>query len=153
MTIKTDSNIRVKHFQATCPITRISIAAAYSNATSRSARNFLSKVIKQLPFPVLSIQVDGGAEFMKEFEQACSLLNIPLFVLPPRSPKCNANVERANGTFRYEFYQSNTFAHSIGEINNKLQEFQGFYNSFRPHQSLDYLSPLQYYQNKLSNIL
>jgi hypothetical protein len=73
-----------------------SVAAAYSNATSRSA-----KAIKQLPFPVLSIQIDGGAEFMKEFEQACSLLNIPLFVLPPRSPKCNANVERANSTFRY----------------------------------------------------
>lgn len=64
---------------------------------------------------------------MKEFERACLDLNIPLFVLPPHSPKYNANVERTNGTFRYEFYQINSFGHPVGEIHNQLQQFQQTY--------------------------
>jgi hypothetical protein len=35
-----------------------------------------------MPFPVKAIQVDGGAEFMAEFESACEKKGLRLFVLP-----------------------------------------------------------------------
>ena len=57
-----------------------------------------------MPDPVKAIQIDGGSEFMAEFEQACADKNLPLYVLPPRSPKLNGAVERCNGAWRYEFY-------------------------------------------------
>ena len=51
-----------------------------------------------MPFPIRAVQVDGGSEFAAEFEQACQQRGWHLFVLPPRSPKLNGAVERANRT-------------------------------------------------------
>ena len=34
---------------------------------------------QKAPFTIESIQVDGGSEFMKEFEEDCQEFNIPLF--------------------------------------------------------------------------
>ncbi len=36
-------------------------------------------------------------------------------------------------------------------FNEKLQEWEDFYNHNRPHQSLDYLTPYEYYQQWLLN--
>src|SRR5579863_1899180 len=69
----------LKHFKAVCPVTRMMVAYVFKSATSGRAAKFLDYVIKQMPFKVRSIQVDGGSEFMKHFEQACSEKNIELF--------------------------------------------------------------------------
>jgi putative transposase len=42
---------------------------------------------------------------MADFEEACRARGIALFVLPPRSPKLHAAVERANRTHTEEFYE------------------------------------------------
>ncbi|HKM47520.1 MAG TPA: hypothetical protein VJX69_08020 [Terriglobales bacterium] len=54
---------------------------------------------------VRALQVDGGSEFAAQFEQSCQERGLHLFVLPPRSPKLNGAVERANRTHTEEFYQ------------------------------------------------
>src|SRR5438552_4376473 len=41
-----------------------------------------------------SARDDGGSEFAAEFEEACQQKQLPLFVLPPKSPKLNGHVER-----------------------------------------------------------
>jgi hypothetical protein len=54
---------RFVQFNAIDPITRLKASYCYSSATSKNARHFLLKIlIKQLPFPVKSIQVDGGSK-------------------------------------------------------------------------------------------
>ena len=58
-----------------------------------------------MPFPVRALSVEDGSEFMAEFEQACAERGIALFTLPPRSPKLNGRVERANRTHTEEFYE------------------------------------------------
>ncbi len=55
-------------------------------------------------FPIRAIQIDGGSEFKALFEAACQALGIALYVLPPRSPKLNAHLERAQRTHQEEFY-------------------------------------------------
>ena len=77
---------------------------ANRSATAGSVRKFLEAIIERSPFPVRAIQVDGGSEFMAQFEQACAEKNIHLFTLPPRSPKLNGHVERAQRTHTEEFY-------------------------------------------------
>ena len=94
------NNVHMKHFHAWDPVTKTIVAEVYSNAKSATARQFLHKLIRELPFPIQSIQVDGGSEFMKDFEEACGELGIPLFVLPPRRPQWNGGVERGNRIFR-----------------------------------------------------
>ena len=80
MTVRLCALYQVKHFQATDPITKIAAKQAYVRATSNIAAQFLAFAQEQLPFPIKSIQIDGGSEFMGDFEQACEAANIPLYV-------------------------------------------------------------------------
>src|SRR5919109_3625656 len=93
----------VKHFTAYDPVARWTAAAAFERATATSAALFLDKLQADMPFPVRGIQVDGGSEFMAEFEQACQHRQIKLYLLPPKSPEINGAVERCNSAWRYEF--------------------------------------------------
>lgn len=146
MTVNLTSGYSVKHFQLVCPITRVAAKRPYSQATSKTAKDFLIYAQKDLPFDIISCQVDGGSEFMGEFEQACKALGIPLYVIPPRTPEDNGNVERANKTSKYEFYAFYQGALNLGAIRSKMRKFVQKYNTFRPHQALQYLTPMQYYR-------
>ena len=53
------------------------------------------ELVEKAPYKILSIQVDGGSEFMKEFEETCQELGIELFVLHPVSPKYNGGVSHS----------------------------------------------------------
>jgi putative transposase len=108
--------IRIKHFKAICPVTRIMVAYVFSCATSKIAAKFLDYLIKEMSFQISSIQVDGGSEFMKDFEKACLDKGIELFVLPPRKPKYNGTVERTNGITRDEFYWFYTDTYDTGTV-------------------------------------
>lgn len=141
------TSFQVIHFKATCPVTKITHTKIYYRATSRCAQDFLKCIQDLFPFPILSIQVDGGSEFRQHFEEECKLTNIPLFVLPPRSPELNGNVERRNGTYRYEFYATYKGIPSLTEIQTELKKYDQFYNTFRPHQALNQMTPMAYFQN------
>lgn len=140
----TKNGICMKHFQAWDPITKVIIADIVSDATSAAAAKFLYKVIEQMPFTIKSIQVDGGSEFMKYFEEACQKLGIALYVLPPSRPQYNGGVERGNRTFREEFYANPFLAHSVGEFKYLLSKAVYKYNSYRPHFSLKGKTPFEY---------
>ena len=135
----------VKEFKAVCPVTGFAVMRAYSRATARNAKRFLEVLRQETPFEIASIQVDGGSEFMREFEDACADLAIPLHVLPPRSPKYNGCVERANGTSRAEFYNRYEGELTIAAVNEDLAKFQQHYNHYRPHDGLDLDTPMEYY--------
>ena len=85
-----------------------------------------------MPDPIKAIQIDGGSEFMAEFEQACKDAKLPLYVLPPRSPKLNGAVERCNGAWRCEFYACNDLPLNMQKIAEKVDAFQHIYNHHRP---------------------
>lgn len=146
----TKNQCSAKHFQAWDPISKYIDANVYSNATSKLAKNFLGQLIKNAPFKITSVQVDGGSEFMKEFEQACKEHNIALYVLPPKRPQYNGGVERGNRIFREEFYaRKDILADSIGAIRADLKIAVNKYNSYRPHFNLHGLTPMQYINNFL----
>ena len=146
MTVALAPQSMVKEFKAICPVSKQLVARVYRQATAHNGRAFLRALIEDLPFPIKSIQVDGGSEFMAEFEAECERLNIPLYVLPPKRPQYNGCVERANGTSRGEFYPFYDGALTIAAINKALKKYQRLYNDYRPHQSLDLLTPNEYVQ-------
>lgn len=134
-----------KHFQAWDPTTRFIYANIYNSATSMTAKGFLMELLEAAPFQITSIQVDGGSEFMKDFESACAELHIQLFVLPPRRPQWNGGVERGNRIFREEFYsRKDLLADSITSLRAELQKALLKYNTYRPHKSLNGLTPMHY---------
>ena len=79
----------------------------------------LDKLIDEAPFAIRGIQVDGGAEFKSVFEAECQARGLELFVLPQKRPDLNGCVERAQSTWRYEFYATYDLPHRI----DKLQAF------------------------------
>ena len=145
MVLNLYNGLHIKEFRAVDPITRISISRIYSSANAINAREFLKEVIFELDFPIESIQVDGGSEFMAEFEDYCEEMGIKLYVLPPRSPKMNGFVERANETYRYEFWNVYEIPDTIEEAIKLLKKYERKYNCERMHQSLNYLTPMEYY--------
>ena len=94
----------IKHFTAYDPVAKWTVAPVASRATAKLAATLLDKLLAEAPFSVKGIQVDGGSEFRAEFEDACRDASLCLFVLPPKRPQLNGHVERAQGSWRYEFY-------------------------------------------------
>lgn len=136
--------VTFKHFTARDMVTRWDVVEVHSRATAKAAAGFLDTLLDRMPFPVKAIQVDGGSEFMAQFETACQQREIKLFVLPPRSPKLNGHVERAHRTHREEFYEVTDLPDTIPELNRLLQDWERVYNTIRPHQALGYLTPLAF---------
>jgi len=131
------NGIYFKDFQAWDPSSKYVYAQVFSNATSSSAKKFLEQLIESAPFKIKSIQVDGGSEFMADFELACYDLGIELYVLPPKKPKYNGGVERSNRIFREEFYaRKDLLADSIGELKFHLKKAVQKYNDYRPHTAI-----------------
>jgi len=144
------NGITFKSFKAWERCSKAVYANIYSNAKSASAKRFLEELIDYLPFPIRSIQVDGGSEFRDEFEQACADFEIPLIVLPPNKPQYNGGVERSNRTFREEFYAKvNLLADSISTMRLALQKAVHKHNTYRPHASLKGLTPWAYIQSSI----
>jgi putative transposase len=134
----------LKHFTARDVISRWDVLEAHSRATSNTASGFIDVLLKRMPFPIKAIQVDGGSEFQDAFERECQKRGIKLFVLPPRSPKLNGHVERAQRTHTEECYEVTEANFEIGELNRALLEWEKVYNTIRPHQALGYLTPQQF---------
>jgi putative transposase len=140
----TKNGVSFKHFQAWERKSKFIHAQLYDNATSRSAKKFILELLEIAPFSTISIQVDGGSEFMGEFEAACLKLGMELIVLPPASPTKNGGVERGNRTFREECFARPTFSDSLGAFRIDLKEALKKYNTYRPHGALDGLTPMEY---------
>jgi transposase InsO family protein len=147
--IRLQSDDRRWQFSSRDLISRWDVSRAYRRATSFTAALFLEYMEKKFPFPVRAIQIDGGSEFKKHFEKACRERGIRLFIIPPRTPKLQGYVESANKTHRQEFYEVEDIGLRLEEHNKQLEEWDKTYNYIRPHQSLDYLTPAEYYQGWL----
>jgi putative transposase len=133
-----------KQFTARDVVSRWDVLQAHPRATAQTAAQFLDTLQHRMPFSIRAVQVDGGSEFAAEFEQACQERALHLFVLPPRSPKLNGAVERANRTHTEEFYQVTACSLEMKKLNRELRHWEKIYNTVRPHQALGYLTPLQF---------
>ena len=88
--------------------------------------------------------MDGGSEFRAEFEEACQTRGLALFVLPPKRPQLNGAVERAQGSWRYEFYGCFDLPHRIDKLQEHVDAFAHRFNHHRPHQALGGQTPAEY---------
>jgi putative transposase len=125
-------------------VTRWTAAEVRQGKTASTMRASLQRMEERLPFTIAGIQIDGGSEFKAEFETYCQERGIQLFVLPPRSPKLNGMVERLQRTYRDEFYACTDLQPRLEPLTVALRTYEDSYNTVRPHQALDYLTPREY---------
>lgn len=136
----------LQHFSARDVVSRWDVVEVHHRADALTAA-FLQVLLRRMPFPIRAVQVNGGSEFAAEFEQACQQRHLPLFVLPPRSPKLNGHVERAHRTHNEEFYEVTPDRWTLPELNRQLRAWEHTYNTVRPHQALGYATPLEFLQS------
>ena len=117
-----------------------------TNASAQSAAALLDKLIAEAPFKIEGIQVDGGSEFRADFEAACKKKNLTLYVLPPKRPQLNGAVERAQSSWRYEFYACYDLPARLDKLQAFVDAFAHRFNHVRPHDALDGRTPAEYLQ-------
>lgn len=93
-----------------------------------------------------------GSEFAWEFERAVARLGIQRYSSRVKTPKDNPEIERFNGTLEYEWLYDSNLSLDPEELNPWLTEWLIEYNFNRPHQSLVYLTPIQYIERELAQI-
>jgi putative transposase len=148
MSVPMGSGCVLKHFNAICTVSRWNSAEVYTRASAKTASDFIDKLIKKSPFPIQKIQVDGGSEFMSEFEDSCKKHGLDLAVLAPKSPKLNGHVERINGTWRTDFYELYDLPSQLTELRPLLQDYVDTYNWDRPHDALGLQAPQEFLESK-----
>jgi transposase InsO family protein len=137
---------RLYQFTAIDVLTKLRVLWVSSNISSAAAAKFLEICLREFPFNIECIQTDNGSEFHKNFDRLCQKLKLPHFYTEPRSPKQNSYVERSHLTDELEFYQQGNMRTTVELLIPLVKDWQYKYNYYRPHQSLNYLTPMRYFQ-------
>ena len=126
-------------------VSKMAFARLYTTHSSRNSKDFLNRLIYLTDKKVVNLHHDNGSEFKLEFEEACKQLEIPQWYSRPHTPKDNAVLERFNRTIQEEFVEMTDIdPYFTDDFNQKLTDWLIEYNSIRPHQTLDYQTPLEY---------
>jgi transposase InsO family protein len=126
--------------------TRQAFAKRVLTISSKQTSLFLEEILKQISYRVHTIHTDNGSEFHALFDQAVQDLNITKLWSPPRTPKVHAHIERFNKTLQEEFvdYHVDQAIDQPTIFNQELSDWLIWYNTKRPHHSLNLMTPSQY---------
>jgi len=137
---------RFYQFTAIDDCTRIRVLKIYDKCNQKTAIDFINDVINRLPFRILTVQTDNGAEFQSNFHWHLADQDIRHVYIKPRTPRLNGKVERSHRIDDQEFYQlidKNGISDNIYLFNTKLKEWEDYYNFHRPHGALDGKTPYE----------
>jgi transposase InsO family protein len=148
------TNKRFYQYTAIDDCTRIRIMKIYERCNQQKAIQFIDYALAKLPFPVREIQTDNGAEFASQFHWHVLDKGINHRYIKPCTPRLNGKVERSHRIDEEEFYQMlNGIVIDSSELfNEKLNEWQNYYNFQRPHASLAGRTPFERLQEKLNEL-
>ena len=141
---------RIKRFQYTAidDSTRIRALKIYSRHTQANAINFIDYVVKKFPFRIKVIRTDNGHEFQAKFNWHVRDLGMEHVYIKPGTPRLNGKVERSHLTDKKEFYQLIDYKDDV-DLQEKLAEWEAFYNCHRPHSAHAGKSPYEMLKIKL----
>jgi len=134
--------------------TKIAYARVYKTNTTSYTKDFLKRLLYLVEGKVTIMHSDNGSEFQGLFEKTCKQLNIQQIYSRPHTPKDNPALERFNSTIQYEWLKySEVGLDDITDANHDITTWLVKYNSYRPHESLDYKTPLEYAQEQFFKVL
>lgn len=125
-------------------VSRVAFARLYASHGSKAAADFLKRLTYLVGSTDFALVPDNGSEFHGEFVKMAQELHITLAYARPNTPKDKPQVERFNRTVQEEFIALGNTHLSAEEFNRRLTRWLIDYNMHRPHQSLRYLSPMEW---------
>ncbi len=143
---------RHKYYQYTAidDCTRIRVLRIYDKCNQVTSIRFLDYVLEKLPFRVEVIQTDNGVEFQSQLHYHILDRGIRHVYIKPATPRLNGKVERSHRIDQEEFYRmlDGVVIDDTELFNDKLQEWENFYNFKRPHGALAGDTPCEKLRNK-----
>ena len=144
--------MKSKHYQFTAidDCTRIRVLRIYDRCDQRTAIQFIDYVFERLPFRVEVVQTDNGAEFQARFHYHVLDAGVGHVYIKPSTPRLNGKVERSHRIDAEEFYRQleGVFIDDTELFNDRLKEWERFYNFDRPHGGLDGQTPYERLRQK-----
>lgn len=146
-----DTRQRYYQFTAIDDCTRLRVLKIYDRNNQLSAIQFIDYVLSRLPFHAEVIQTDNGSEFQAQFHWHILDKGIKHVYIRPRTPRLNGKVERSHRIDEEEFYRmlEGIVIDDANLFNEKLQEWENFYNFERPHSALDGQTPYERFREKI----
>lgn len=145
--ITTGPHRRKRYYQYTAidDCTRLRVLRIYPRSDQKTAIQFLDYVLSRLPFSVEKIQTDNGAEFQSAFHWHVLDQGIGHTYIRPATPRLNGKVERSHRIDAEEFYRllDGVLIDDAGVFNDKLREWEDYYNYARPHGGLGGQTPYE----------
>jgi transposase InsO family protein len=141
---------RFYQFTAIDDCTRLRILRIYDRLNQNTAIQFVDYVLDKLPFQVEKIQTDNGSEFQSQFHWHLLDRGIGHVYIKPATPRLNGKVERSHRIDAEEFYRQldGVVIDDAKIFNDKLAEWENFYNYARPHGSLGGQTPYERLKQK-----
>lgn len=128
----------VDHFSRESPVLEVGVGMS-----GRLVADVLDKVAMTYGLPEV-IRVDNGPEFTsKALDQWAYENGVRLDFIRPGKPVENAFIESFNASFRNECLNVHWFQ-TIEEARHRIEQWRKEYNGYRPHSSLDNLTPAEY---------
>ena len=141
---------RYYQFTAIDDCTRLRVLRIYPALNQKTAIQFADYVLERMPFTVQVIQTDNGPEFGPMFHYHVLDKGVGHKHIKPRTPRLNGKVERSHRIDAEEFYRllEGTVIDDARIFNNKLQEWEDYYNFDRPHGGLGGQTPYERLKQK-----
>jgi len=111
-----------------------------SSITGEKAANYFESLISEYGVPRVIVRDDGSEFRSKEFGKVIRKYRIEEAVIPPGEPFKNGYVESFHSRLREELLSAEVFE-DLEDARRRIIEWVEWYNSERPHSSLNYLSP------------
>lgn len=145
------SKRRYFQFTAIDDCTRIRVMQIVPKLNQNAAIAFIDYVLARLPFPVEQVQTDNGSEFASGFHWHLLDLGIRHTYIRPATPRLNGKVERSHRIDAEEFYRQleGVVIDDTDLFNERLREWENFYNFERPHGSLGGQTPYERLRQKI----
>ncbi|MGI4740785.1 MAG: IS3 family transposase [Janthinobacterium lividum] len=90
------------------------------------------------------LRTDNGPEFSSaRLSDWCEKQGIDLHLIQSGKPTQNAYIERFNGSFRRELLDAHLFR-SLAHVRQLVAEWMHDYNTQRPHQALNFMTPIEF---------
>ena len=132
--------------------TRLRFIKTYEELCPANSVDFGRRMLEFFPFPIEEVQTDHGTEFTyifmphvqkpHPFDEFLDEKGIRHKLIPIATPKQNGKVERSHRTDDEEFYNQRGFR-KPAKRRKELARHIDYYNSRRPNQALDWLTPLE----------
>ena len=109
---------------------------------ARRVTGLLDQLVERYGKPE-RLRSDNGPEFISQtLQDWCKDQDIELCWIEPGKPTQNAYIERFNGTFRREVLDAHLFT-SIRQVRQTVDAWLEEYNTERPHQALQFMTPVE----------